>query len=69
MYFLIGINKLSGVAIQGKTWWDTWDNIKNTAGTAGINACGDIKPLVDESQPAQVDEISLKQEATRSLVV
>jgi hypothetical protein len=38
--------------------------VPNTAGMAGINACGDIKPLVDASQTVQVDEISLKQEAT-----
>ena len=48
-------------------WWGLVAT-PNTAGTAEINACEDIKPLVDESQPAQVGKISLKQEATRSLV-
>ncbi|MCX7595339.1 MAG: transposase, partial [Fischerella sp.] len=40
----------------------------NTAGTAGIDACGDTKPLIDNGHMTEVDEVSMKQEAYGSLV-
>lgn len=40
----------------------------NTAGMAGINACGDTKPLIDDGHVTEVDEVSMKQEAYRSSV-
>lgn len=47
-------------------WWGLMAT-PNTAGTAGINACGDAKPLVDERHMTQVDEVSMNQEAACSL--
>jgi hypothetical protein len=38
------------------------------ARTSKNNACGDTKPLVDERHMSQVDKVSMKQEATGSLV-
>jgi hypothetical protein len=39
------------------------------ARTSKKHACGDTKPLIDEGHMTGVDEVSMKQEATRSLVV
>ena len=41
----------------------------NTAGTAGIDACGVSKPPIDASDIAEVGRDTMKQEAARSLVV
>ena len=40
----------------------------NTAGTAGIDACGVSKTLVDEGHMTEFDKDTLKQEACGSLV-
>ena len=40
----------------------------NTAGTAGIDACGVSKPLVDEGHMTGFDRDTMKQEACGSLV-
>jgi putative transposase len=48
-------------------WWGLMAT-PNTAGTAGIDACGDTKPLIDDGHMTEVDEVSMKQEACGSLV-
>ena len=48
-------------------WWGLLAT-PNTAGMAGIDACGDAKPLVDDGHMTEVDEVSMKQEAYGSLV-
>jgi putative transposase len=48
-------------------WWGLMAT-PNTAGTAGINACGVSKPLVDGSLVTGIDEDTSKQEAYGSLV-
>ena len=52
-------------------WWgllSTKSTTPNTAGTAGIDACGDTKPLIDDGHMTRVDEVLMKQEAYRSRV-
>ena len=48
-------------------WWGLMAT-PNTAGIAGIDACGDTKPLIDDGHMTEVDEVSMKQEAYRSSV-
>jgi len=48
-------------------WWGLMAT-PNTAGTAGIDACGVSKPLVDEGHMTGFGRDTLKQEACGSLV-
>lgn len=54
-------------AAQNILWWGLIAT-PNTAGIAGINACGVSKPLVDEGHMTQVGRDTQKQEACGSLV-